>query len=42
MFLVLAQVGKAEVLVTGDADLLSMHETAFSFQILPADQLIEQ
>ncbi len=42
MFLVLAQVGKAEVLVTGDADLLSMHEASLSFQILPADQLIER
>lgn len=41
MFLVLAHVGKASALVTGDADILAMRET-FPGLILTADELSEQ
>jgi putative PIN family toxin of toxin-antitoxin system len=38
VFLVLARVGRAEALVTGDADLLAMRET-FAGLIVTADEL---
>ena len=41
VFLVLAEVGKAEALVTGDADLLAMREH-FSRRIMTADVFREQ
>lgn len=41
VFLVLAQVGKADILVTGDADILAMRE-AFPGLILTADELAAQ
>ncbi len=41
VFLVLADVGKADLLVTGDADLLAMRES-FSMRIMTADEFREQ